>query len=424
MKNRLGPLIARFRKFIALFITFGFFKGIVFITPLFLNELLASKEQYGLFEYSLNFGQTLMAFFSVGLPGAYAYFVLKNEQMRMTPVFHFHFVVLTALTVVVAVVSPTMLGNTYFGSCIVGLAFADQLFISGVLKTRDRNHLSIIVDSGLYIVLGVITVLMYCGLLTYSVEIWHASLLLSLIGTALFHHFPNCRNIATVAKVDFKMVYGFGALLLIAGPLTILLTSNTRLFIEYFTNLENVGVYSFFFRIAAGSLILYRIIGIMLYKNMFLEAYDSLDRKMSTIMSIIFGMNILILIFSLIYLPTISGYSGELFKEHKSLLLFCLFQVNFWINFAMFEAIIQREKQLKGFIVVLLVGLGLLLTTLFAASEMIGLDLESIVIINTLAIFVMFYLIHFLLIRKQVYFRRSILIHSLQGVVFLIAITL
>ena len=409
----------RIYQILSLILIFGFLKLLVYFGPLLLSIVLKSEINFGKFEYSLNLSQTLTGAFSMGLASAYAYFILKKNRLDLKPIFHLHFVVLTALLCLSVLILPSLLDNLYFGAIIIAVALADQILISGILKLSGQNNKSVIIDTGVYIILFVFVLLIYFKIIDFSFKLWFLLVLLSLVLTSLFYHLKNIKGFKLLISNQFFELYKYAGLILISGPLVVLLTVSTRLYIEWLIDFESVGVYSLYFRLSSFVLIIYRIATILLYRKIFIDEHVKLDKYYSRIISSLFILNILL--FS--SLPYISNNFlsrlGYDFTESKTLILYCLFQVTFWINTAVFEAVLQRENLVKQFIFILLLS-GLILICGLALMNIYNfISLELIVWFNTFIIYFLFFGQQYILIKKEVYYRQSLIVHLVQGSLFI-----
>ncbi|MFV8226337.1 hypothetical protein [Christiangramia aquimixticola] len=410
------PLI---KRIVSLIFVMGLLKSLVYIAPLGINEVVDSIKDFGTFEYALNLGQTLMGLFSMGFAGTYAYFILKLGKVNLKPIFHFHFILLTSLLVLTALLIPGVLGNIYFGAIVLGVAFGDQILLSGVVKLSGKNKTSVFLDTGVYIIMTLIAVGAYFDLFNFSLKLWFSSVLLLLVLTSVFYHFKNLDNWQKINKEDVYEVYKYGGLIVIAGPLLVLITSNTRLYIEYFSTFENVGLYSFFFRLTSMVLIFYRVFGILLFRKIFVDDHIILDKYYSLIIAGLFIFN-LFLFFGLPYL-LMGRYEQftETYESNRFLFLLCFFQVSFWINSSLFEPILQRENKMKFFIFLLLVFLFLMLVSLFLLDFSNLITLESIVWLNAFIIFLLFMGQHWILWNNKIIYKKSLIAHSIIGITFL-----
>jgi hypothetical protein len=423
MKNNIFSFLSikreRIYQILSLILVFGLLKLLVYFAPLLLSVVLESEIKFGEFEYSFNLSQTLTGAFSMGLASAYAYFILKKNRLDLKPIFHLHFIVLTALICLIALVFPSLLDNLYFGSIIIAVALADQLLISGILKLSGQNNKSVIIDTGVYIILFVFVLLTYFKIIDFSFRLWFLSILISLVLTCLFYHLKNIKGFKVIISKQFFELYKYAGLILISGPLVVLLSVSTRLYIEWLIDFKSVGLYSLYFRLASFVLIIYRIASILLYRKIFIDEHLKLDKYYSIIISSLFIINILIF-YSLPYVLSnfMSNFKYD-FTENKTLILCSLFQVTFWINTAVFEAVLQRENLVKHFIFTLLL-FGLILAgglTLINIFNFISLEL--IVWYNTLIIYLLFFGQQYILMKKGVYYKKSLTVHLIQGAIFI-----
>lgn len=414
----------KLKKLFSLIFVFGILKTIVYFAPLGLNEVLESVSAFGEFEYSLNLGQTLMAFFSMGFAGAYAYFILKKKKDIYIPIFHLHFLILTFALIIISIVTPSLLNNIYFGAVIIGVAFSEQIFLSGVLKTKGLNNSSVIIDSGVYLVLAILIILSYLNWIKFSLPIWFISLLITLIMTSIVYHIPNLKGIKLLTITDYKTVYSYGILIVISGPLIYLLTNNTRLYIDYFTSIKDVGTYSFFFRITSFSLIFYRIIGILLFKKFFIDDIKSLDKKFALILQIVFIINLILYILIPLILTNRYELFDQTYPKNKVLFIICFFQVIFWINSALYEPIFQRENKMVVYIILLICSLLLFVSTLYLLNNFSYLDLNKIVWINTLFVLFLTVFQNLILRKAKLIFKKTLITNLIIGIIFLVTIFL
>ena len=405
-------------KIILLFLIFGFFKGIAYIAPLGIAKFLNSSQVYGEFEYAINIGTMLTSFFLAGLLGSYGYFVLKNNDIHLKSIFHAHFFILTFFLLLVSLLYPKILSNSIFGAIIIAVTFADQILISGILKGNERNNMAIIVDTGIYLIMFAIVILLSLNFISYSHKLWHLSLLTFLCSIAFLYHLPKCKNILNLDTKTIITVYKFGGFVLLTGPLLVLIANSTRVFIEYFTTYADVGKYSLHFRFAALSLIFYRVLSILIFKKLFISKHKDLDKIFSFLVLGIFFFNLFLFFFApgLIYHinPAFSKYiSGD-----SKLFLLCFFQITFWINISLFESAFPRENKVKDFIVLLIFFAFLFITTLWIVNKAGYLNLELILIINNTILFLVFFGQQKILKDINIRYTLTTNLHSLIGVVY------
>jgi O-antigen/teichoic acid export membrane protein len=213
--------------------------------------------------------------------------------------------------------------------------------------------------------MGLLVLVNLLGILDFSFYVWNLALITFLVLTSIFIHLAAIKDSKLNNQQEFKDVYKFGGLISVAGPLLVLITASTRIYIEYFLTKEIVGLYSYFFRIASVALIFSRVFIILMYRKLFTSNHEDLDSKFSKLIYLIFLLNGAIFFLAPFMLSQILPVFGENWEENKSLFLLCLFQIVFWVTSSLFEPLIQRENKLKGFILILLLCNILLLALLF-----------------------------------------------------------
>lgn len=421
MKNKLTAFtqnhISQIKGLIGLLVVFLILKSVAYFAPLLLIQII-SPILYGEFEYSLNLGVILVGLFSFGLPSAYAYFVMKNKRTDLIPIFHLHFILLAFLLLISLLIYPSLLSNSVFGALIIGVAMSDQILVSNMLKANGRNIISVVVDTGIYLVLGVLVFLGLAEYISFTKELWFLSILITHLLFVIIVHARGIQKIKEISKASIIELYSFGLLILITAPLLTLITNSTRIYIEYFNDISEVGFYSFYFRLAAILLVIYRVLYILLFRKLFLENHVKLDLYFTIIIGLL-GIASLGLV--LVLNSPLSTYivsSDSPYYPYYHLLPMMFFQVIFWINASFFEAILIREKQVKQFILLLVIILTVLLSTFQLISVYWELSLKLIVIINTWAIFILFLGQQYILIRKKIYYKKTIILHLVFGMIY------
>lgn len=393
------------------FTLFGLLKSLVYFAPLIMSQII-TENNYGKFEYSLNLGQMLMGFISVGFSGAYAYFITKQNKHELKSVFHFHFLLLVGLTVLTTLIFPSLLNNALFSGIIIGLMLANQLIISTIKKLEGKNLQSITIDSILYILLALYLAYIYLSNSPFIFELWNVLLLLTLLLNAFFYHFKKIDFSELFIPKYFVKVYSFGALMLIAAPLVALNTASTRIFIEHFFDLEAVGKFSFYFRITSFTLIIYRVVTILIFRRIFTHDFKTLDKYYWKISLFVVTTNLLILLILPIFLDEfLTNFDKNTPYNYTLLFISCGFHVIFWINTAMMEPIFQRENLLKTFIGIHLVGATIFTGTLFGLDHFYQLSLELISLINVFSLSFIFLLKIYFLARNNIEFKGLTRVH-------------
>ena len=267
--------------------------------------------------------------------------------------------------------------------------------------------------------MAIIITTAYFQLLPFSMEIWVGSILTALVLTSIFYHSKKINGINNQSRNNFLDLYRYGGLIVLAGPLLVLITSSTRIYIEYFSTLENVGFYSFYFRLSSLILIFSRVLVILMFRRMFTSTHNELDNYFSLILVFLFTVNVFIFFLLPIILQGNYVQFDQTYKEFAALFLICFFQVTFWINTSLFEPILQRENKMKQFIILLAGCFLLLLGTLFTLKQFNLISLLNIVWVNAFIIFLLFCGQQWILWQNKIVYKKTLMIHGGIGVLFL-----
>jgi len=408
------------KKLLMLVVVFVGLKGLAFVSPLLVSQISSSPSDYGAFEYAFNLGTTLMGVFAMGLSASYAYFILKHDNKELTPVFHVHFVVLTGLLLLSYIIMPSLAENIYFLAIVTGVIMANQIMVSSILKVNGKNNLSILADTGIYIVLTVLVVVLYVFEQSFSKVVWSVTLLMTLLVFTLLYHLKRCAGFRQVSWLSASELYKFGLLVVIASPLVFLITNNTRIYVSHFMGMETVGFYSFFFRLASVLLLVSRLIHILLFRRFFVSEHDKLDRYLA-LSSV--GLGGIVFFALLLFQSPLGDWFLSYFPEyadHAYLLPFCFFQVIFWIGTSFFEAILVREKLMKPFIVLLVITVLFLLATLQLFAIYSVLNLTTLIAINTGYILLLFAGQQWILAKQKIFYRKTWAVQGIMGTLFLL----
>lgn len=408
------------KKEITTFAFFSLFKSLTYFAPLMLAFYLgeANQNKYGALEYTINIGQVLMVVFTFGISSAYPYFILRENKTSYIPIFHFHFVVSFVILLLTSIFFLRETNIVFIG-VVTGVFLSDQLFITNILRTNNRTLLSIVIDTSLYIILTIYCILLILKIVNFSFITWSYLLLITQLSTTILFHFPHIKNVKKLSITDFKTVYSYSFLIVIIGPLLFLTTNSTRLIIENQLTMEDVGLYSMFFRVSSIVLIFNRVFTILMFKNLYQDEICKLDKKIFKINIIVLGIILLTFLFFTIVLPFYDKDNNFSYLENKSLLFFCLFQIYFWINTAYLEPIFQREKLLKSFLIILILNLLFLYSSIYILNSIIKINVNIVTFLNTLFIFILLLFQHKILKKKGLNLKKVKHTTILIGILFI-----
>lgn len=411
IKGKKGKLWSVF----CLFIIYGLLKSVVYFAPLFFNRMVNNLFVFGRFEYALNLGQNFSSIMALGLPTAYAYFFFKKKESRLQPLFHLVFIYLSGLLLVIAII-PGVFGTMYFSSFVVGIAFANQLLITTYYKLSGKNILSVVIECGIYILLLLLSLAIYFKLLIFDFYLWNLIITLYILILNFVYHIKKAFLYRGINKHDWLIVLKYGISIVITGLLTSFLKTSTRIYIEFFNSFLDVGVYSFYIRVASIIIIFHRVVVIFLYRNIYMAAHSILDRYFAIVLSFALVCSFLIY---LIVPEMISVHFNK--HDGKLLFLLTLFQVLSWASVTLFELIIFRENLLKKYTFIILICLIGMLFFMLVFNGFLHFGLVVLLIINIFFIFLLPFFQFFLLKSNCVYYKNTFVVHLLITCLFLIS---
>lgn len=410
-----------FKKNLIFSIVFTLSKSTVYLAPLIVAEIL-SKEDFGILEYALaGLGMVINTLINLGVPSAYPYFKLKNNNIAVDNVFNFHYIWLLGFFIISQVCYYTFnFDLSYFIALNVAFVISNQLYISTQLKTKEKISIAVLFDSGVYVVILLFVVLSYLKIVTPSIQV-----ISNLVQCyAILYVFY---AIYQFLKIDFKeffnnyrSVLAYSFPVLIGSLLIYFLTVSGRILIEFFLNdYELVGIYAFYFRLSAVIVMVHQVINIVFFKKM----YQLNPKVLDHYFSICFGGLYIISISAFVVAPYILPYFSEFYETtknaYKGVYFLLCSQMVFWIATALFSNIIDREKLAnknnKLFVI-------LLITFLFILWMLkSSLSIELFTLIHMIVVFLASLIQIYSLTKKQIFFKKSFL--TLTGINLLSLIT-
>jgi len=319
-------------------------KGVAFLAPIILVGFVPLLE-YGKVEYCYGIGRLFQSTASLGLIG-YAFFILKKNQRNKEIYFYAYgfFILLVSLLYLVGCCLWSFEDEILFSFLFVFM-FAIQGLYSLILKTEDKGYKGVMFDSGYYFLLAIVILIkvVFIDVPILPCLSWMMWGYMTVLG--LFFIMRYC-SIMTNRHLSFKMselkeVISYGIPLIVSGFFIYWLTSSARVYIGYFIGYEEVGIYSFYFRIVGISMVLQQFLYIALFKKLYMGSSSFLDKYYVTIMTAIF---VLCVVTCLLSIPIIKYFLiDKEFTDYKLMLLLCV-QMPMWVGISFCEGLIGREN--------------------------------------------------------------------------------
>jgi len=327
---------------------FAISKGVALLSPIFFIKFI-SLEQYGLIEYSFATGSVITVALLLGLGGAYPYFILKKGETDKEQAFFLYGALILFLFVLFGCLYhiSVLTRNIYF-IFLFSAIFSLQRLYSLILRCNDKGYKAVLFDSGYYFILTILILLCLVTnihnplqWLQYFMELYITGLIVDFIV-----HYKKHTNkpLSDVLKYDYPEILKYSVHLIISGLIIYWLTSSARIYIKIFMGFEQIGIYSFYFRMVGISVALYQFCQITFFKKLYLSNPKRLDIYYAALMCTILIFCLISFTISPVFLKYLlpEGYADM----PKLFLLLC-FQMPIWVGTALCESLVARENIIK-----------------------------------------------------------------------------
>ena len=401
--------------------SFTFCKAIVFLVPLVLAEVL-SKDNFGILEYALaGLGMVLNTTINLGIPGAYPFFKLRQKSLSILKGFDIHFLWLLLLFLVnqFCYFIYDSFSIEYYMALNIAYIVANQVFISTKLKTDDKIIKAIFFDSGVYLILLAFVGLNYLGLTKNTIDNINLFIQVYAVVFALLS-ISKLFNIKKRYLVKYFRILKFSYSILFSSILIFFITVSGRFLIEFFfKDFELVGIYSFYFRLAAIVVMIYQVISISFFKKIYTLEPRILDKYFAAFFIGLYVISMFSFYVSSYIVPFFSDYYNDTILAYKSIYFILSVQVVFWISSALTSNIIDREELAKKISIVFTVLIFFFIAILYVFKD--ALTIELYTIMHFIVIFIATMAQFIVLFRKKIFFIKTMIVLS---ILFLLTITI
>jgi O-antigen/teichoic acid export membrane protein len=391
-------------------IAFAFVKLNSFTAALFLSNFVASTTDYGLFEYALSLGLILAIPLDLGLQGAYPFFNLKLKKEGYRSIFFFHALLIGGgilLFVGGQELFAPILADKWNFALLLGGIFFSQSLLSVILKSHERIFTAILFDGGLFIILNFYNLYLYLSNAAFEFQTLNALFLVYLTILFFINVFHYKRTKADFRLANYKAAIQFGQSILVAAFLIIWLTGSARIFIEYFLNLELVGIYAFYFRLASVMIMLHQIINIVFFKKIYQAKPQDLDNWFVALIGLIFFVGLISYALMPLFLKDHFQLFNQTWDEYQPLFIILNFQMIFWIGMALYENILYREQLAIAMNKWFLLLIAAMAASFFLLNQWFQLDIFTLCLINAAILFLATEIQSFLLSKKAICFKKT-----------------
>lgn len=392
-------------------------KATVYLIPLLLADIL-SQADFGVLEYALaGLGMIVNTVINLGIPGAYPYFILKENRPDLKPTFSLHALILIIPFLINQILFFVFnLDVNFYLAFNISYIIANQVYYSTQLKSHEKSSLGVIFDSGIYIVLLLFIIAYYSNLILPTIQAINVFIFIySLLYVVYAIKKYNDHKVNSSFKA-YKTILKFSIHILISTFLIFLITTSGRIFVEFFFDFKTVGVYAFYFRLAAIVVMIHQVINIAFFKKIYTFNSKILDTYYFLFFVFIFVLSIIIYFISPLFVGYFSEFFNKTYGANRDLYFLLSAQMVFWISSALNSVIIDRENlafQNNIQLVILICASALILYVLKN-----DLTLALLVYYHLTVIFLTCLIQYYTLYRRKIYFLKSIL--SLTLIYFII----
>ena len=337
------------KKNILFLFSFLIAKGITFLVPILLADIL-TKNDFGMLEYALaGVGMLLNSIISLGVPGAYPYFILRKKEKNIEEGFSLHplWLLFTFLLNLLFYHSFNFYGIEIYMAVNISYIIAVQKFYSTILKSQEKINKAVLLEAGIYVIL-------FSFLLGYFFNLIQPNIFnisKAILSYAMLWVFCSLYKFYKVNKnqifIKYKKIISFSIHLLLSSSFLFLLTVSGRILSKYFFDYESAGTYGFYFRLAAIVVLIYQVISVRYFKDLYTKSTSKLDFYFSSFYLFIFTLSILLYFLSLYIMPYFSNYFKETYSENRIVFFILFCQMTMWISSALNSSIVDREGLAK-----------------------------------------------------------------------------
>ena len=384
-------------------------KALVYFVPLFLADILSTSD-FGVLEYALaGLGMVANTLFNLGIPGAYPYFILRKKQKDVRSGFVLHPLILLVPFVINQICYFVFdLDVNFYLAFNVSYIISNQVFYSTQLKSHEKSSYAVILDSGIYITL-------FLFFLAYKVELFPPNLTtintFILCYATVYVFVAIYRFYKAINKKIFsayKTILKFSVHLLVSTFLIFLITTSGRILVEFFFGFEEVGVYAFYFRLAAIVVMIHQVVNIAFFKKIYTLNPTILDRYFFVFFIFISLLSAIIYFVSPYIVPHLSNFFSKTFIQYSDIYFLLSAQMVMWIASALNSNIVDRENLAKKNNLFFTVMILLVLLVLYFLNK--SLTFSDLVYIHFTSIYVACLIQFYTLSKENIYFYKSLLV--------------
>lgn len=267
--------------------SFGFARGVLFLSPILLANLLPSAV-YGTLEWSYAAASVVATLLAVGTSASVPLVELKKVTTgSFSGVLVHQLLVAVGLAVLLVCGVLLQLSDAFVMTTLFTAAIALQVLWSSYLKTHGRGEASLFVDAGTF---GLITVVVVAVDYVRSPNvvdwlIWGVACYVFILSSVSIRGLVGRLRDGEV--VAYQEVLRLGFPLMVSSVVTVAATTSGRLMVGYLGGVVLAADYSVLARISALPIIAHQIVMVAKFRNLFTLPDRDMERAVSNIIGLV-----------------------------------------------------------------------------------------------------------------------------------------
>lgn len=401
-------MINAIKKHAAFGAVFTVAKALVYFTPLLLADVLTTSD-FGVLEYALaGLGVIVNTLINLGVPGAYPYYIIREKKDNLKSGFNLHPLILLIPFIINQLAFWFFhLDINFYLAFNISYIIANQIFYSTQLKSHEKSSFAVILDSGIYIILFLFFIGYKTGLFEPSITTINRFVLTYALIYVIFGIARFIKSKKQDITTNYKTILKFSIHLLVSTFLIFLITTSGRILVEFFFGFEEVGIYAFYFRLAAIVVMIHQIINIAFFKKIYTFSPLVLDQHFYKFFILISILSIVIYFISPFVVSHLSDFFNDTFETYKSIYFLLSAQMIMWIASALNSNIIDRENSAKINNVFFFILITVVCLILYVFKDKFS--FPQLIYVHFTSIYLACMIQYYTLRRRNIYFSKSAL---------------
>lgn len=345
IKNILNTLISKWKFYLTYLTVFSLSKIALIGVPIVLS-ILSNQKIYSYIEYALSWSLIIGILFKTGIEYSYSNFNLVHNDKSHNFVIYIHLFITTTIPALVILFFVDYETQIKLYLCVLlGIITAFSTLIGNNFLTKGKPSIGVIFGNLLMNTLALIVIVFYFLddpeqnlLRMIIISFWIVYLFLALI-TLRFYLNSRKGNFLN----SYKKVLNYGIRSMIFVLIYVWVFNSGKIFTEYFFDIENVGVFSIYYRITSIVVVLEKFIEQSSFKQLYKKELIKLDKYFSIFLVLVLVLGIIIDFVAPIFFSDFLPIMKNTIEKHLVLLPVFSISMVFWSAITLSQKIVLRS---------------------------------------------------------------------------------